>query len=76
MIAAPGWTWTREDLEGVVTLHLLPEPPPYQGVSSSTESREAACAAAYTKACEAAGATAGCQADPAFVDGGVDAVAP
>jgi hypothetical protein len=71
----PGWTWTREDLDGVVTLHLLPEPPPFQGVAESTVSQDDACVQAYVRACEAAGANPGCQTDEAFVDQGVAAIA-
>jgi len=72
----PGWTWTREDLDGVVTLHLLPEPPPFQGVATSTVSRDEACEAAYANACLAAGGKPDCLDDPAYADGGVGAVAP
>lgn len=77
-----GWSWSRTPTLGGtaeaptahVVLTLSPEPVPYQGVAETTTSQDEACGAAYTRACEAAGAQPGCERDPEFVDGGVAAV--
>ena len=77
-----GWSWSRAPtVTGTadapttrVVLTVTPEPLPYQGVAEAVTTQEEACAAAYTRACAAAGADPGCERAPEFVDGGVSAV--
>lgn len=74
-----GWSWDRTvEADGTavrVVLTFTPDPVPYQGLGESTVSQDDACARAYTMACTAAEAEAGCQTAPGFVDGGISALA-